>query len=43
MVSDGLKSTGNEMEVLDVAEIVWQTIKANDAKVQSLKESKEEE
>jgi Fe-S oxidoreductase len=43
MVSDGLKSTGNEMEVLDVAEIVWQTIKANDAKIQSLKEPMEVE
>jgi len=41
MVSDGLKSTGNEMEVMDIAEMVWETIKANDLKVQALKSEEE--
>ena len=41
MVSDGLKSTGNEMEVMDIAEMVWETIKANYLKVQALKSEEE--
>ena len=41
MVSDGLDSTGNQMEVMDIAEIVWQTIKQNDQKIQALKSEEE--
>ena len=37
MVTDGLSSIGSEMEVKDIAEIVWEQIKANDAKIQAAK------
>ena len=35
MVNDGLTSIGAEMEVLDVAEILWEQIKAKDDEIQS--------
>ncbi|MBO57375.1 MAG: hypothetical protein CMA77_00025 [Euryarchaeota archaeon] len=34
MVNDGLTSIGAEMEVLDVAEILWEQIKAKDEEIQ---------
>ena len=37
MVSDGLAASEHEMEVKDIAEIVWEQIKANDAKIQAAK------
>ena len=37
MVTDGLSSIESEMEVKDIAEIVWEQIKANDAKIQAAK------
>ena len=37
MVTDGLSSIGSDMEVKDIAEIVWEQIKANDAKIQAAK------
>ena len=37
MVTDGLSQIGSEMEVKDIAEIVWEQIKANDAKIQAAK------
>ena len=37
MVTDGLSSIGSEMEVKDIAEIVWEQIKANDAKIEAAK------
>jgi len=41
MVTDGLSAIGSEMEVKDVAELVWEQIKANDAKIQAAKTSAE--
>ena len=41
MVTDGLSSIGSEMEVKDIAEIVWEQIKANDAKIQASKVEEE--
>ena len=41
MVTDGLSAIGSEMEVKDVAELVWEQIKANDAKIQAAKASAE--
>ena len=41
MVTDGLSAIGSEMEVKDVAELVWEQIKANDAKIQAAKASVE--
>ena len=37
MVTDGLSSIESDMEVKDIAEIVWEQIKANDAKIQAAK------
>ena len=37
MVTDGLSSIGSDIEVKDIAEIVWQQIKANDEKITALK------
>ena len=37
MVSDGLDTIESKMEVKDIAEIVWEQIKANDVKIQNLK------
>jgi len=37
MVTDGLSSIDSNMEVKDIAEIVWEQIKANDAKIQAAK------
>jgi hypothetical protein len=34
MVNDGLKSVGAEMDVKDVAEILWEQIKAKDDEIQ---------
>ncbi|HIC23238.1 MAG TPA: hypothetical protein EYO84_07425 [Planctomycetes bacterium] len=34
MVDDGLKSIGAEMDVKDVAEILWEQIKAKDDEIQ---------
>jgi Fe-S oxidoreductase len=33
MVKDGLDSVGSEMEVLDVAEILWEQIKKRDEEI----------
>ena len=41
MVTDGLSAIGSEMEVKDVAELVWEQIKANDAKIEAAKASAE--
>jgi len=35
MVTDGLKAVGAEMDVKDVAEILWEQIKAKDAEIQA--------
>ena len=37
MVSDGLTAIDSEMEVKDIAEIVWEQIKANDAAIEAKK------
>lgn len=37
MVSDGLNAIDSEMEVKDIAEIVWEQIKANDAAIEAKK------
>ncbi len=37
MVTDGLSAIGSEMEVKDIAELVWEQIKANDAKIEASK------
>jgi hypothetical protein len=37
MVTDGLSAIGAEMEVKDIAEIVWEQIKANDAAIEAKK------
>ena len=37
MVTDGLSSIDSKMEVKDIAEIVWDQIKSNDAKIQAAK------
>ncbi len=37
MVTDGLTAIGSEMEVKDIAEIVWEQIKANDAAIEAKK------
>ena len=37
MVTDGLSAIGSEMEVKDIAELVWEQIKANDAKIEAKK------
>jgi len=41
MVTDGLSAIGSEMEVKDVAELVWEQIKANDAKIEAQKAAAE--
>ena len=41
MVTDGLSAIGAEMEVKDVAELVWEQIKANDAKIEAKKAAPE--
>ena len=41
MVTDGLSAIGSEMEVKDMAELVWEQIKANDAKIEAAKASAE--
>ena len=41
MVTDGLSAIGSEMEVKDVAELVWEQIKANDAKIEAKKAAAE--
>jgi ethanolamine ammonia-lyase small subunit len=37
MVSDGLSAIDAEMEVKDIAEIVWEQLKANDAVIEAKK------
>ena len=37
MVTDGLSAIDAEMEVKDIAELVWEQIKANDAKIEEAK------
>jgi len=41
MVSDGLSAIDAEMEVKDIAEIVWEQIKANDDIIQAKKAENE--
>ena len=41
MVTDGLSAIGSDMEVKDVAELVWEQIKANDAKIEAKKAAAE--
>jgi Fe-S oxidoreductase len=41
MVTDGLSAIGSEMEVKDIAELVWEQIKANDAKIEAKKAAAE--
>ena len=41
MVTDGLSAIGAEMEVKDVAELDWEQIKANDAKIEAKKAAAE--
>ena len=41
MVTDGLSAIGAEMEVKDVAELVWEQIKANAAKIEAKKAAAE--
>ena len=35
MITDGLSAIGSEMEVKDIAEIVWEQLKANDAVIEA--------
>ena len=37
MIFDGLSAIGSEMEVKDIAEIVWEQLKANDAAIEAKK------
>ncbi|MGY8703981.1 MAG: hypothetical protein ACKVGY_06570 [Candidatus Poseidoniales archaeon] len=39
MVKDGLDSVGSEMDVKDVAELLWEQIVAKDEEIQSSKSS----
>ena len=41
MVTDGLSAIGSEMDVKDIAELVWEQIKANDAKMNEVSAKKE--
>ena len=41
MVTDGLSAIGSEMDVKDIAELVWEQIKANDAKMNEASVKKE--
>ena len=41
MVTDGLSAIGAEMDVKDIAELVWEQIKANDAKIEAKKTATE--
>jgi Fe-S oxidoreductase len=41
MVTDGLNAIGSEMEVKDIAELVWEQLKANDAKMTEASAKKE--
>ena len=38
MIGDGLKSIGKEMEVLDIAELLWEQIKAKDEEINAASE-----
>ena len=38
MITDGLSAIGSEMEVKDIAELVWEQIKANDVAIVAKKE-----
>ena len=42
MITDGLSAIGSEMEVKDIAEIVWEQLKANDAAIEAKKSDKSE-
>ena len=37
MITDGLSAIGSEMEVKDIAEVVWEQIKANAAVIEAKK------
>jgi Fe-S oxidoreductase len=39
MVTDGLSAIDSNIEVKDIAELVWEQIKANDAKIEAAKSS----
>ncbi len=41
MVTDGLNAIGSDMEVKDIAEIVWEQIKSNDKAIKSKKATTE--
>jgi len=41
MVTDGLNAIGSDMEVKDIAELVWEQLKANDAKMTEASAKKE--
>jgi hypothetical protein len=38
MIGDGLKSIGKEMEVMDIAELLWDQIKAKDEEIHATSE-----
>ena len=40
MITDGLSAIDSEMEVKDIAEIVWEQLKANDAAIEAKKSDK---
>ena len=42
MITDGLSAIGSEMEVKDIAEIVWEQLKANDAAIEAKKTEAQE-
>ena len=42
MITDGLSAIGSEMEVKDIAEIVWEQLKANDAAIEAKKTESQE-
>jgi hypothetical protein len=42
MIDDGLKSIGKEMEVMDIAELLWEQIKAKDEEIQATITAEEE-
>ena len=39
MVTDGLSAIDSNIEVKDIAELVWEQIKANDVKIEAAKSS----
>ena len=42
MITDGLSAIGSEMAVKDIAELVWEQLKANDLAIEAMKDGNSE-